>query len=218
MALINCPECKRKVSNQANICPHCNYRLGTTVGRFLKRLLRPIFYKTIPNDIAQIGNLNLLLSFKDRKYTYYSPRFLHICDDKDIKAEITTLNGDLIAIRFAMLSDEFKQEFKNKKTKEEKLFWVVDTVKDKEPGKNINKEVFNNGCWEGAILESVTNDNQRIAIVVFTFHMNMISLTLVVPPEAPENLYYENIQLLKSAHLSECLKEKYKIYEERLAE
>ena len=27
MALINCPECKNKVSDKAEICPHCGYKL-----------------------------------------------------------------------------------------------------------------------------------------------------------------------------------------------
>ena len=27
MALINCPECNKEVSDKAEICPHCGYKL-----------------------------------------------------------------------------------------------------------------------------------------------------------------------------------------------
>ena len=31
MALIVCPECKKEISNQADICPNCGYKIATYV-------------------------------------------------------------------------------------------------------------------------------------------------------------------------------------------
>lgn len=218
MALVSCPECTQKVSNQANTCPHCGFHLDNTFKRILKGALRPILFKAIPKDIVQISNLNLLLSFKNRKYTYYLPRFFKIVKDDNMKAEFMTYNGDINIVRFGIISDEYEKGLKDKKTKEEKLFYVLDTVykneyEGKEPEKIVNKSIFNNDCWEGAIMETIGKDNIKVAVIVFTMRTSIIGLTTVVPPTAPEDLYYENVELLKSAHLPEELKKEYKIYE-----
>ncbi len=49
MALINCPECSREVSDQAAACPHCGYPLrakpspaGSTIGDADARILQTL--------------------------------------------------------------------------------------------------------------------------------------------------------------------------------
>lgn len=218
MALISCPECTQKVSNQANICPHCGFHLDGTLKKFLKVVFRPILFKAIPKDIVKISNLNLLLSFKNRKYTYYLPRYFNIVKDDNMKAEFLTFNGDINILRFGVISDKCEKELKDKKTKEEKLFYVLDTIykyeyEGKEPEKIVNRSIFNNDCWEGAIMETIGKDNIRVAVVVFAMRTSIIGLTTVVPPTAPEDLYYENIELLKSSRLTEELKKTYNLCE-----
>jgi hypothetical protein len=187
---------------------------GTVVDNMPIRLLRKIFYKQIPKDSYRIRNLNCLLDFKDRKYNYFEPRFFPLSDsdDKSIKLEFTTFKGDITIIRFAPLSDDFTKEFRNKNNKGEKLLYVLDKVFEldregrntKKTDKIINKGSFNNDCWKGAILEVESTDDKGT---------NILALTTVVPPEAPEDLYSENVKLLKSCCLTEKFKEKYKFYE-----
>ncbi len=42
MALINCPECKKQISNEANECPHCGYLLNRLPVEQNKRTKRVI--------------------------------------------------------------------------------------------------------------------------------------------------------------------------------
>lgn len=37
MALINCPECKRLISDTADFCPHCGFKLSQEIVEEIKR-------------------------------------------------------------------------------------------------------------------------------------------------------------------------------------
>lgn len=66
MAIINCPECDKKISNEAKICPQCGYRIKKRV--FNCRLLdnKLFFVFSIILDIF-IGIIGLFL-FNKGKY------------------------------------------------------------------------------------------------------------------------------------------------------
>jgi uncharacterized membrane protein YvbJ len=73
MALINCPECKKEISDKASLCPQCGYQLfdknenKTTVQLTSKELKKQQIFAFIPLFIGIIifftGNYNLGLIF-----------------------------------------------------------------------------------------------------------------------------------------------------------
>lgn len=57
MALINCPECKRLISDTADFCPHCGFKLSQEIVEEIKR------QKEKENKRTKIGCLIFLILF-----------------------------------------------------------------------------------------------------------------------------------------------------------
>ena len=60
MALINCPECKKEISDQATICPHCGYPIKKELNDEIKKFSTETSYKGTSNMVMLNSNKKLL--------------------------------------------------------------------------------------------------------------------------------------------------------------
>lgn len=84
MALVECPECKKEVSDQATACPHCGYPLREVVPTATptKKAKRPMGLLWVLIAVAVILFV-LVLSQRNRE-----PRQEIACDSKQLKRAI----------------------------------------------------------------------------------------------------------------------------------
>lgn len=81
MALIKCPECKRKVSTDASVCPHCGFDVSAinvqeTIDEQNKNAKsNMIVLLAVMIFIFAIIGSTLYLNYKDTSYTRAQKRF-----------------------------------------------------------------------------------------------------------------------------------------------
>lgn len=57
MALINCPECNKEISDKANVCPSCGFPIGNTNSQLSSSDAQEIICPTFPPDLSIGGQI-----------------------------------------------------------------------------------------------------------------------------------------------------------------
>lgn len=196
-------------------------------GKSSYELIAPIFYKSIPKKVCNIGNSKFLLPFQKATLTYYQPRFSFLKVNKDSIMEFCTLYGDITQAMNGIISNDQIKGYHQIKDKVLKLTVTLRYFKDQIYGNEIkngtvkilNEEIFDNGTWKGGILEAIdvseNNDPQRIGDITFTVASGPVFRLLTVVPKYlscglhSDTVYQENIKFLKLCYIPEDLFNKY---------
>jgi len=209
MGLMKCPECTKEISSQAKICPNCGFHVYGVKNPLFK-LLKPIYYKTIPKENVSIGGTKFVLPFHKAMYTYCQRRFNFFQPDKNILLEFyATIGGSVTQVREINVD----MDFIIGKNKEERILAVFDLIQSKvyhdklASGKLkiVNKYTFHNGSWRGGVMELVGNlaDGSAIleADVIFgvgNYYMAFVTYaSKTVDGVDPAVVYQENLRFLK---------------------
>ncbi|MBE6337625.1 MAG: zinc ribbon domain-containing protein [Lentimicrobiaceae bacterium] len=127
MALVECPECKKQVSNTAKVCPACGYKLNTEMVKKRNKVIkRSILFALI---MAVVVGLPIYISYEKERQEEARiswERYLEEIGKPQSYLEVHyVLNGtdrcwepiDFVALRIRVTSDELNNvPFKESKT------------------------------------------------------------------------------------------------------
>lgn len=189
----------------------------------MNKFIQKIFNKELRSELVALRDVNFLLDFSNSKYTYYTGRrfnyffWSQFYKDESIVFGFFTGKGDLSVVRFGTLSDESVEEYEKRKETEDKLsyFWTLldKSVREKDVLISETKKLFNNGFWDGLVVESVLTSNDvkiREADVVFAIRTTFVILSTIAASAVSDDLYENCLTILKTCRPSDEIAKKIK--------